>query len=210
MKRFFLVSAFIFLTAVLSLSAGDKKKPNGFYQHPGLTADLGKVSLSIAQQKCENWAVAAGLETMLKSQGVALSQSFWVMRLNSGELCVEGMPSMEKLADTVNHEFVLDDGRHVHLELRFSAGAPVDLDSIIAGIQQQKPTLMLLRGHTYYLTGVTYDEYVGANNTRRFIIKALRLADTFGGGPGIVFTNGEDKTEDIEGVLDVSVTWLER
>jgi len=27
-----------------------------------------------------------------------------------------------------------------------------------------------------------------------FIIKVLRLADTFGGGPGIVFTNGEDKT----------------
>jgi len=208
MKRFFQLSAFLCLTAALSLSAGDKKKPNGFYQHPGLTADLEKPSLTIARQKCENWAVAAGLETLLKSRGVALSQSFWVMRLNSGELCVDGMPSMEKLADTVNHEFVLDNGRHVQLELQFSAGAPVDLDSIIASIQQQKPTLMLLRGHTYYLTGVTYDEYVGANNTRRFIIKALRLADTFGGGPGTVFTNGEDKTEDIEGVLDVGVTWL--
>jgi len=208
MERFFQLSAFLCLTAALSLSAGDKKKPNGFYQHPGLTADLEKPSLTIAQQKCENWAVAAGLETILKSQGVSLSQSFWVMRLNSGELCVDGMPSMEKLADTVNHEFVLDNGRHVQLELQFSAGAPVDLDSIIAGLRQQKPTLLLLRRHTYYLTGVTYDEYVGANNTRRFIIKVLRLADTFGGGPGIVFTNGEDKTDDIEGVLDVSVTWL--
>src|SRR5258708_19407072 len=204
MKRFFQVSAFIFLTAPLSLSAGDKKKPNGFYQHPGLTADLGKVSLTIAQQKCENWAVAAGLETILKSQGVALSQSFWVMRLNSGEVCVEGMPSMEKLADTVNREFVLDNGRHVQLELRFSAGAPVDLDSIIAGIQQQKPTLMLLRGHTYYLTGVTYDEYVGANKTPTFIFNELRLAHPLPPPPGSVFTNGASKTGDIEALLDVS------
>lgn len=210
MKRFFPALVFIFVAASLSLSAGDKKKPNGFYQHPGQTADLEKPSLTLARQKCENWAVAAGLETLLKSQNVNLNQSFWVMRLNSGELCVDGMPSMEKLANTVNQEFVLDNGRHIQLELRFSAGAPVDLDSIIAGLQQQKPALMLLRGHTYYLTGVTYDEYVGANNTRRFIIKELRMADTFAGGPAIVFANGENKNEDIEGILDVGVTWLER
>jgi hypothetical protein len=30
--------------------------------------------------------MAAGLETMLQKQNVALDQSFWVMRLNGGEL----------------------------------------------------------------------------------------------------------------------------
>lgn len=207
MKRFFQVSALVLLAASLSLSAGDKKKPNGFYQHPGLTADLEKPSLAVAKQKCENWAVAAGIETMLRDQGVALSQSFWIMRLNSGELCVDGMPSIEKLADTVNHEFVLDNGRHVQLELQFSAGAPVDLDSVIAGLQQQKTTLLLLRGHTYYLTGVTYDEYLGANNIRRFIIKELRLVDTFSGKPGPAFIRDQDKMEDIQGTLSVSASF---
>ena len=48
----------------------------------------------IAKQNCENWALAAGLETLLQEQNVALDQNFWVMRLNGGELCVDNLPTI--------------------------------------------------------------------------------------------------------------------
>ena len=87
----------------LGLYAGGKKKPQQAYQVlPDQTADLLASSLVTARQNCENWAVAAGLESMLRAQNVTLSQNFWVMRLNGGELCVDTLPSMDKVADAVN------------------------------------------------------------------------------------------------------------
>jgi hypothetical protein len=207
MRRFLPAVAVLLLIAVC-MQAGDKKKQQGLYVKPGQTADLQAPRLTKATQTCENWAVAAGLEAMLKNQGVALNQAFWVIRLNKGELCVDGMPSMIALAEVVNQEFVLDDGRHVRLELQFSPGAPTDLDSTIAGLQQQRLSLLFLRGHVYYLTGVTYDEYIGANGARMFIIKEMRLADTFALHPGLAFVNGRDNADDISGTLNVRVTWL--
>ncbi len=79
------VIAFLFLA--VALHAGDKKK-QAYYLKPDQTADLTSPKIVTAKQNCENWALAAGLETMLQKQNVSLDQTFWVMRLNYGELCV--------------------------------------------------------------------------------------------------------------------------
>lgn len=201
-----LFAAVMLLTAVC-LHAGDKisKKMQQRYQlRPDQVAQLAPGKLTTAKQSCENWAMAAGLETMLKKKGVSLNQSFWVMRLNYGELCTE-LPSIDALAKVVNDEFVLDDGRHVRLELQFTPGAPGQVDSLIAGLQDQQVAVLILRGHPYYLAGITYDEYIGKDGSRLFEIKELRLANTFAGKPGIAFVRGRDDPGEIQGIVTITV-----
>jgi hypothetical protein len=200
------ISASILLLG-LALHAGAQKR-QAYYLKPDQTADLSDSKLVTAKQNCENWGLAAGLETMLAKQNVALDQSFWVMRLNYGEICVPQLPSMELLAKVVNQEFVLEDGRHVRLELHFTPGAPVHIDDVLAGLKRDQPSLLLWRGHPYYLVGATYDERIGRDGTRLFELKELRLADTFAKQPATTFQRGRDKPEEIDGILRVSVVPL--
>ena len=150
--------------------------------------------------------MAAGLKTMLRQQNVALDQNFWVMRLNGGELCLSQLPTIEALTRVVNKEFVLDDGRHVRLEIQFTPGPPVSVDPVIAGLKLQQATLLLWRGHPYYLTGLTYDERIGRDGTRFFEVKEIRLANTFAKLPGVTFEKGRDNPNDIQGILSITAT----
>jgi hypothetical protein len=207
MRRSLLNLCLVVLALALCLAADDKKKQAVLFVKAAQTADLEAPRLVAARQKCENWAVAAGLEAMLRIQEVKLDQAFWVMRWNRGELCLSEIPSMEALAEVVNREFVLDDQRHVQLQLQFSPGPPTNSDAMIAALRQQQLSLLFLRGHAYYLTGATYDEHVLASGGRMFVIREMRLADTFPGNASVVFVNGDDKAEDIAGTLEVHTTW---
>lgn len=205
MRRLRQSLTFLLLLA-LSLQAADQKQQQSFYLKPDQMVDLASdVKMVTAKQDCENWALAAGVETMLQRQSVALNQNFWVMRLNGGELCLDKLPSIDALAQVVNKEFVLDDGRHVRLETRFAPGAPTNVDAVIAGLKLQQVSLLLWQGHPYYLTGVTYDERIGRDGTRFFEVKELRLANTFARQPGITFQKGRDNPDDISGMLSVAV-----
>jgi hypothetical protein len=198
---------FVFLTMPLSIHATQKKQQQSYYIKPDQSVDLaGDSKLIIAKQNCENWALAAGLETMLQQQNVTLNQNFWVMRLNGGELCIAELPTMEALAQVVNKEFVLDDGRHVRLELHFVPGPPVNIDAVIAGLKLQQISLLLWRGHPYFLTGISYDERIGRDGTRFFEVKELRLANTFPKLPGVTFEKGRDNPGEIQGILSISVS----
>jgi hypothetical protein len=201
--------AVFFLLIALSLKAADQKQGQQYYLKPDQTANLSAdTKLNTAKQSCENWAMAAGLETMLQQQNVALDQSFWVMRLNGGELCVDDMPTIDALKLVVNRDFVLNDGRHVRLEIHFTPGPPVSIDSVIAGLKLQQVTLLLWRGHPYYLTGMTYDERIGRDGTRFFEVKEIRLANTYPKMPGVTFQKGRDNPAEIQGILSVSATTL--
>jgi hypothetical protein len=195
----------LLLSGIAAMLNADDKKKQVFYLKPDQKLDLASPRIVPARQNCENWGLAAGLETMLLKQNVSLDQIFWVMHLNYGELCVDRLPDMGHVADVVNQEFVLDDGRHVRLELHFVPGAPTNVDAVLAALQQQQPTLFLWRSHFYYLTGVTYDERIGRDGTRNFIVKELRLADTFAGQPGVTFQKDRDNLSDIGGMVSVSV-----
>lgn len=196
------------LLAGLSLSAGDKKKQQAFYVKPGQTADLQSQKLVTARQNCEDWALAAGLEMLLLKQNVRLDQTFWVMKLLGGELCRPESSSMDAWARVVNNRYVLDDGRHVELQMHFQPGAPRVTDPMIFALRQEQLVLVLWHAHPYYLTGATYDEYIGRDGTRRFQIKELRLADTYGGKPALTFEPGKDDPDEIEGLVTIKVTEL--
>jgi hypothetical protein len=201
-----LQSVVLFFRMALSCQAADKKQQQQYYLKPDQTADLAAGTKMItAKQNCENWALAAGVETLLRLQNVALDQNFWVMRLNGGELCVDTLPTIDALTLVMNKDFVLDDGRHVRLEVRFVPGPPVNIDAVIAGLKLQQLSLLLWRGHPYYLTGITYDERIGRDGTRFFEVKELRLANTYPKLPGVTFEKGRDNPDEIGGILSVSV-----
>jgi hypothetical protein len=202
------ITVAFFLAALLAGSFAADKKKQTFYIKPDQTADLHSIELATAQQRCENWALAAGLETLLAQQKVALDQKFWIMRLYYGELCIEKIPSIERLAQVVNQYFVLDDGRRVRLELHFSPGAPKDVDSVLAGLKKGEPALLVWRGHPFYLMGATYDEHIRSDGMRFFEIKELRLAGTFAGESRITFQKGRDSADEIGGIVTVSVIGL--
>jgi hypothetical protein len=205
--RRLLHSAIFFVLLALSLQADDKKQQQRYYLKPDQTAALSSdMKMATAKHACENWALAAGLETLLERQNVPLDQAFWVMRMNGGEVCDDRLPTIGVLTQVVNKEFVLDDGRHVRLEVRFMPGPPVNVDAVIAGLKLQQVSLLLWRGHPYYLTGITYDERIGRDGTRFFEVKEIRLANTFGKEPGVTFQKGRDNPEDITGILSVSAT----
>jgi hypothetical protein len=201
--------AVFFLLIMLSLQAAGQKQGQQYYLRPDQIADLAaETKLKTAKQNCENWAVAAGLETMLQQQNVPLDQSFWVMRLNGGELCLDDMPNINALKLAVNRNFVLDDGRHLRLEIHFEPGPPVNVDPMIAGLKLQQVTMLLWHGHPYYVTGVTYDERIGRDGTRFFEVKEIRLANTYAKLPGVTFQKGRDDPAEIQGTLSVSATTL--
>ena len=206
MKLFLQLACMIVACLVLSLSADDRKNLPQSHLKPAQSAGIDSSKLITAKQKCENWAIAAGLETMLKQQDVALDQNFWVMRMSGGELCATEVPSPKLLAHVVNNEFVLDNGRHVQLELQYLPGVPTNTDALIAALKEQKISLLLFRGHPYYLTGATYDEYINRDGSRMFIVKELRLANTFAREPGLAFVKGRDNLDEISAVITVNVT----
>jgi len=194
------------LLAIAFQQQVEKKQRQNYYVKPDQTSDLASdTKMVTAKQSCENWALAAGLETMLQQQNVALDQNFWVIRMNGGELCLNDLSTIETLTRTVNKEFVLDDGRHVRLEIQFTPGPPVSIDPVIAGLKLQHVTLLLWRGHPYYLTGLTYDERIGRDGTRFFEVKEIRLANTFAKLPGVTFEKGRDDPGEIQGILSVKV-----
>ncbi len=204
MQRRRYIAIFLLLLTV-SLHAGDKKKQQQLYVKLDQTADLAPAKMVTAKQKCENWALAAGLETLFRREGVSLDQNYWVMRLSRSEVCQQEIPSLDSVAEAVNQDAVLPDGQHVRLELGLVSGAPTNVDAVIAGIRQQRLALLLWRGHVYYLTGVTYDERAAANGYRMFVIKELRLAETYAQQPAVAFQNGRDSADEISGLLTVSV-----
>jgi hypothetical protein len=202
-------SAIFLIVLAVSLQASDKKQQQQYYLKPGQTTDMASdIKLTTAKKNCENWALSAGLETMLQRQNVTLDQNFWVMRLNGGEVCVDDPTTIETLTKSVNQEFVLDDGRHVRLEIHFVPGPPINIDAVIAGLRLQQLSLLLWRGHPYYLTGITYDERIGRDGTRFFEVRELRLANTFTGIPAVTFEKGRDDPSEIQGILSVAVTNL--
>ncbi len=187
--------------------------------NPGQTAELPSPPAVGVAQKCENWAWAAGVETILRSEGVALDQHYWVQKSDGGEICLESLAPLEQIARLISGEYVLDDGSKARLEARYTLGAPVNLDSVILGLRNGHPALLVWRGHAYVLYGVVYDEYVSPTGHRLFDIRELKLADAFFAEDDrrlVSFLKGRDDPAEIGGTLEISATpilptdWMHR
>jgi hypothetical protein len=187
-----------------------KKSYPPFAAHQGLTADLKTMPLVVAKQKCANWAWAAALETVLRAQGVPLDQTFWVLRLNHGELCLDTPGAPEDLIRYLERDpHVLDDGRKVRLHVVYVPGPPTAMDALIRSIQDNRPVIVYWRGRARVLSGVTYDEQVASTGDHLFVARELRLVDLYAPpkDPARIatFVKGTDNLAEFEGMMQVQV-----
>ncbi len=171
------------------------------------TVELTAFWLPTPAQKCTNWAWAAAIEAMLRSQQVTIKQNAWVQKANYGEVCIDAAPTVEALAKVIDGPYVLDDGRHVRLESRYIAGVPTAPDDLIAPLRQGQPVLLFWKSRALVVRAVTYDEYIYPNGQRMFQIKEMKLVDPLltGKEREASFVNGRDNPSEISGVFRVVV-----
>ncbi len=196
------------LVVSLSSNAGKKGTP-GMMLKPDQSAQLEDLKVATSTQRCLNWAWAAGLETLLRAQEVNLTQDFWVTRANGGEVCVDSFDGFDAIAKTVDGDYTLPDGKKVRIKLQWQAGAPLDVDAVIARLRIGTPSLLVWRGHTYVLAGAVYDEYIQINGQRMFEIKEMKLIDPWyatGKEHTVSFVRDKNDPGEIDGLMQVSVT----
>ena len=189
-------------------SAADKKKPPAFYLRGAQKEQIAGFTAVTAAQKCANWAWAAGVETLLRAQGVELRQPFWVQKASGSELCTP-LGNWESLARQVPGEYQLDDGRKVRLEARYAVGPPTAPDDLIAAVRRGQPVLLGWRGNVYLLHGVLFDEYISLTGVRRFEIKEMMLTSLVipeGEERTTSFVKGRDDPSEIQGTLEIHAT----
>lgn len=193
----------------VSPPAPARHKPKGAaLLNAGVAAEMPAPATPVPAQKCENWAWAAGVETILRTQDVPLDQHYWVIKSDGGEVCLESLAPLERIAGVLTGDYVLDDNRRVRLEARVTPGAPTDMGAIIVGLRRGQPALMAWKGHAYLIYGVVYDEYLSPVGYRYFNIREIKLLDPFyaqGDGRLLSFVFDRDDPAEIGGTLEITV-----
>ncbi len=205
------------LFAVLLLSAvvwaGDKQPAVTLLARPNQVVDINGLKVPKLAQNCENFAWAASVQLMLQMQGVNLDQNYWITKIEGGELCREQLRPMEELAQAVDGEYLLDGGLKVRLKTQYTTGAPAVLDDMIVSIREGSPWLFVWKGHPYLVDGLVYDEFIGPNNARLFMVKEIKLLDPMAAPDDpqrqVSFVRERDKVADVDGTMSVRATPIE-
>jgi hypothetical protein len=145
---------------------------------------------------------------MLARQNVDLKQTYWILKANAGELCIETPVSLNALKRTVDGDYVLLDGRQVHLEGVVTPGAPRDVGYLVGSLREGRPLMMLWQGRPMVLQSMDFDEYIYPNNQRMFEAVRLKLVDPLGDAP-VVFEKLNHSMSDLGGVFEVRVGPIE-
>lgn len=180
--------------------------------NPDQSVDIANLSSVTAQQKCPNWAWAAGLETILHSQNVDLKQKYWVIKADGGEVCIDNNIDLSSLTQYINGEYVLDDGRHVRLDATAISGLPQGIDPFILAPQAGRPLMLVWKGHPYLYVGMNYEELRFASGQREFMVSKLKFLDPMASDPSkqvVYFDREKDDLADISGMMDVIVQPVE-
>jgi hypothetical protein len=193
----------------------DDKKPQGatLLARPNQIVDINGLKMPELAQKCENFGWAAGVELILRMQGVSLDQKYWVTKMDSGEVCQQQLRPMDELAQVIDGEYLLDPGRKVRLKAKYTHGAPTVLDDMIVSIREGSPWLFVWKGHPYLVDGLMYDEFIGPNNARIFMVKEIKLLDVMATPDDpqrqVTFVRGRDSLDQVDGTMTVRATPVE-
>ncbi len=206
MSRALLITAAIVLIAAPGFAK--KKQAVSFVLKPNQTVTLEGVALTKAAQDCENWLLAAALETALRAQGAAIGQHELVTKANGGEVCSDLADDVHDVVGAVADELPIGNGVSLKLKATLTPGAPQSVDPLLAGIVQKKPVILLWQGRAYVVGGAVYDEQDWPDGSRKYQINQLTLLDPAGGEP-VVFDRAVHAMDDIEGMVTVSVTRVE-
>ncbi len=203
----------LFLLAGSLLAAGrDKQKGIPVAVKPNQSETVAAPAVTPAPEPCDNWAWAAGVESLLRAQDVALDREYWLFKAHGGLLCLSPLPDPAALTAYIPGEYVLEDGRKVRLEAQFTAGAPRNADEVIMSLRRGHPFLLLWRGHTYVVYGVVFDEYIAATGARQFEIREMKLLSLLPGSEEqrtVSFVKDRDDLSEVQGTLTVRAHFVQ-
>lgn len=210
-RRAVLIVVLLALCAPVSFAGKKKIKGLSLRQNPDQHAELRNLPSIVAKQKCENFAWAAGVETILRMQGVSLDQSYWTDKINGGALCLPSIGDPDNVASKMSGDYVLPSGKKVHIEATYRPGAPDSSDHVLVPIALGRPYLVWWKGHAYVVTGVVWDEYIYPNGQKEIVVREMQLIDPYqsGSSQSVKFTNGTDDPSEISGMFEVTSTSLE-
>jgi hypothetical protein len=195
-----------------ALSAVAQEPPVSLQVRPGQLVDVPSFTATVAAQKCKDWAWAAALDTVLGLQGVKLGQKYWITKLHGGELCDDDFSRFEDLPRLIEGEYTREDASKVRVSASYVAGAPTHVDDLIVALRRGHPLILFWKGHAYVLSGLVYDEYIATSGQRIFEVREIKLRDPYlsGGKQFVTFVRGTDDANDINGVMQVTVTPVEQ
>lgn len=200
-------------SATLLLFADDKNKPKPFSltQVPDQWAQLRDMPEVVASQKCENWAWAAAVETILRKQNVPLDQAFWIDKLNGGAVCLSSAGMLEDLARIINGDYNLPDRRKFKLAARYLSGAPTSTDRLLVPLAWGRPYLLWWKQHAYVVHGALWNEYIYPNGQKHIEMKEIWLLDPYlvGDKRAVKYNTASDSAGDIGGMLEITATEIE-
>jgi hypothetical protein len=196
----------IFGFLILSIIAvAQKKSQFSMVKLPPKTVAIENLQIPHPKQPCPNWAWAVAVQLMLNRQNVMdITQSDWVLKAFSGELCVDVPVDLHMIKRVVDGNYILLDGRHVQLEAIVTDGAPTEVGYLVHSVETGMPLLVLWRGRPMVLQAIEYDESIYPNNQRMFEARKLTLVDPIS-GKSETFDKSKDDTAEIGGMLEVKV-----
>jgi hypothetical protein len=204
----------ILLLLTLPAAAGKKKSLGTMYTKAGQKVEITNVAaaLGVANRKCENYAWAAIVETMMRAQQVPIKQNDWALRTSGGEKCFPSLDDYAQRSEALNGDYTLDDGRKIRIHADYVAGTGTS-DTLVYSLRIGHPLLVVYNGRPYLLGGIVYDELIHSSGKANvFIIRELHLLDAAvpANSPNrnvVVKKEGDDALADITGVTGVmSVT----
>lgn len=195
-------------------AAGAKKKGLPEYVNPDQHVEIAgaETDFSAATRNCLNYGWAAGIETMLRSYRVKMSQADLVTKASGGEKCILDIGDYEPLVRSVEGDYTPEANRRIKISAEFQAGPPEDMGALVGLLVRQKAVMIVLGGRPYLVAGATYDDRFQSAYLHTFLVKKLKLIDLMvpPGKPGRVveFERTEKTIKAIEAVCSVSVREL--
>lgn len=195
----------LLVVAAIPLWGGKKPLYPSLVKKPPETAEIAKLTIPKPKQDCPNWAWAAAVQLMLEQQQVPdFKQDYWILKSAGGELCIEKPIDLDQLKQWVDADYVLMDGRHVHLEGVITPGAPQDVSHFVDLLKKGRTAMVLWRGRPMLLKALEYDEYIYTNGQRMFEARKLTMIDPLAKDP-VVFEKTKGNMDDFGGMFEVNV-----
>lgn len=209
MKRVVLILLLLFS---LPLLGGKKKSMGALYRKPGQKVEIPNATsaLSVAHRKCENYAWAAIVETMMRTHQVGLKQEDWAVRTSNGDRCYPSLDDYAQRADALIGDYTLDGGRKVRIHADYAPPQPA---SMIYSLRLGQPLMIVWQGRPYLLYGMVYDELIhSSGKANDFVVREFYMLDAAlpATDPKRVVVVKKDGDDDavisgIGGVMSVSV-----
>jgi hypothetical protein len=179
---------------------------------PG-TAEVAGFTVVAPAETCSNWGWAAATESLLALDSVKVDQHVLVQKAYGGELCDDGAPNLQKLADAAKGDYQVDPKLKMRVTARvYGAGMAISAENLIAAMQRGRPMIFFWKSHAYVAVGAEFDEYIGPNGMRMWEIRELRLLDptaTDGDRRVVTFQKGRDDLGDINGAIELVLMRME-